>query len=99
MYKDLTLVLLDIKQAIENDYINQKRPICFFIRTELGYEGVDLFQELAQGWYNHSGVKEFPVEGVLVKDNLYVGKSKELRLELIEYILKIGRINYEPRNL
>ena len=98
MYKDLILVLLDVKQAIENDSINQKRPICFFIRTELGYEGVDLFQELAQGWANHSGVKEFPVEGVLVKDNLYVGKSKELRLELIEHILKIGRINYEPEN-
>lgn len=80
-----------VKQAALSGNIKETTAgICLNWTEELGCDvfGYVLVEQLAQSWEHYSGEMDLPIVGCYTTDKLWEGVQLELRLSLIEYILK-----------
>ena len=62
--------------------------ICGNWEEELGdCFSYSLVVELSKDWFHYSGDPDLPIGDDYLKSNLWIGKSLELRLDLIDHIL------------
>ncbi len=81
--------LLELKtQALNREIKSKYTGICFNWKEILSYSGVyDIVENFQQDWLYRSGDPQFPVLHS-VGFGLWEGKNLEMRLSLIDHILK-----------
>ena len=80
-----------VKQdALSGNIKETTAGICLNWTDELGCDsfGYVLVEQLAPSWEHYSGEMDLPIVGCYARDKLWEGEQLELRLSLIDHILK-----------
>lgn len=80
-----------VKQAALSGNIKETTAgICLNWTDELGCDafGCVLVEQLAPSWEHYSGEMDLPIVGCYITDKLWEGEQLNLRLSLIDHILK-----------
>lgn len=77
------------QEALNGNIVWISHGICSNWGDKLDFNGLayDIVEDLADGWEHHSGIKHQPIAGYGWYNN-WEGEQLELRLSLIDHILK-----------